>query len=66
MPLELREIDSFQSYGYRNRNEFEILEKRKEVKQEINELKLKVNLNQNEENRLDELYKKLKLVKEEL
>lgn len=62
MPITVREIDKLQSYGYRDRYEFEILRKKEAIKKEILELKKKDELSDDEKERLESLKVQLRNV----
>lgn len=60
MPLEVREIEKLQSYGYRDRYEYDLIQNRNKIKNEILELKRKQSLTEIEERKLKSLYQDLK------
>ena len=65
MPIEVREIDKLESYGYRDRYEFEILRKKEAIKKEILALKQKQkeeSLSEEEQTRLEDLKVQLRNV----
>lgn len=66
MPVFVRPVDHLESYSYRNRKEFEVIQKRQEILAEINELKAKENLTQEEENKLQNLRREFIKAKEHL
>lgn len=58
MPLEVREVDELGSYGYRNREEYEIWKRRNEIRSEINEyskIQSERSLSEDEQEELAEL-----------
>lgn len=66
MPVFVRPIDKLQSFSYRNRKEFEVIQKRQEILSEINQLKAKETLTIEEENRLQVLRREFIKAKEHL
>ncbi|MHC5268785.1 VOC family protein [Enterococcus sp. LJL98] len=66
MPLQVRPIEKMGEYGYRNRYEYEILEKKKEIKHQIKQLKARQKeraLTQAEENELQLLRQQVTKIK---
>lgn len=57
MPIFVREVDELIGYGYRDRFEYEHLEKRNAIRQQISELKKKETLTNEELNELENLRK---------
>lgn len=59
MPIEVREVKELKGYGYRNRYEYELLQERELIRQQIKELKSLEQLTTQQEEQLNNLKNKL-------
>lgn len=66
VPVSVRPIDKLQTYSYRNLNEYEFIQKRQAILEEINAIKQKETLTQDDEKRLDTLRKEYRDSREDL
>ena len=64
-PVEVKEIDGLNTYSYRNRNEYDFVMKRQSLLKQINALKSKENLNEDDHLELDNLRKAYKATRED-